>query len=212
MKTARAPLLVDLFCGVGGWTKAFLRRGWTCIGVDLARFDDYPGTFLQMDARTVPAELFEAADAIVASPPCEEFARAWLPWLRGDHTPSAEAIGLLAWSIELTANHPRRITECSVFAGKHAPGGTRFGSYILWGDVPILMPHIPRRKANKSGLRPDLRAEIPPHLADWIAHQYTKTLEDSRRPGGRADHGSPNTTPTPPVAAPGAASPTEAAR
>jgi len=27
--------LLDLFCGRGGWSKAFMSRGWHCVGVDI---------------------------------------------------------------------------------------------------------------------------------------------------------------------------------
>jgi hypothetical protein len=36
------------------------------------------------------------------------------------------------------------------------------------------MPVLPRGKMAKSGMRPDLRAEIPPALADWIADNFTR--------------------------------------
>jgi len=39
-------------------------------------------------------------DAYVMSPPCEEYARAWLPWVRMDKTPGPEAIRLLEWSVK----------------------------------------------------------------------------------------------------------------
>ena len=67
-----------------------------------------------------------------------------------------------------------RITECSRFAARHVPGAIQCESYALWGDVPLLMPVLPRGKMAKSGMRPDLRAEIPPALADWIADNFTR--------------------------------------
>ncbi len=168
------PALLDVFCGVGGWTKSFQARGWNCVGVDIASLG-YPATLVQRDALTLPREWINRFDGVVMSPPCEEFARAWLPWLRGDHKPAQWALDLLQWSVAL-CDRPNRIVECSNFAARHIPGSIRFESYALWGDVPLLMSVLPRGKMAKSGKRPELRAEIPPALADAVADWFTGQL------------------------------------
>lgn len=178
LKGLARPVLIDFFCGVGGWSKAFMARGWTCIGVDITAMG-YPGLFWNMDALHVSRDVINSADAIVSSPPCEEFARAWLPWLRGDHKPKQWAINLLQWSVDMCKDKSNRITECSVFAGRSVGGGQRHGSYVLWGDIPLLMPRLPRGKMAKSGMKPELRAEIPPALAEWIADYYTRNYRKS---------------------------------
>jgi hypothetical protein len=38
------------------------------------------------------------------------------------------------------------------------------------------MPVLPRSKMKKSGLRPELRAEIPEILSGWIATNFTRAL------------------------------------
>jgi integron integrase len=44
-----SPLrLLDLFCGVGGWSKCFAARGWKCVGVDIAELG-YPPVWLTVD-------------------------------------------------------------------------------------------------------------------------------------------------------------------
>lgn len=169
------PRLLDLFCGVGGWSKSFAAKGWHCVGVDIAELG-YPFEFLKCSVLSLEKSFIDSFDAVVSSPPCEEYARAWLPWLRGDKKPERWALELLEWSVALCANRKNRLTECSNFAGKHVAGGVRFESYTLWGDVPLLMPKLPRGKMAKSGMRPELRAEIPPTLSDWIATCYTKAL------------------------------------
>ena len=66
-----SPVMVDLFCGRGGWTKGFQAHGWHCIGIDLNHQPDYPGEFIQADI----AQLIELppADFYCCSSPCEQF-------------------------------------------------------------------------------------------------------------------------------------------
>lgn len=168
------PALLDLFCGVGGWSKGFLRRGWRCVGVDVAAFG-YPGEFIQCDVRELTRDFIDGFDAVAASPPCEEFARASLPWLRGDGKPDEEHVALLRWSVAL-CDRPNRIVECSRFATRHAPGAVMNESYALWGDVPLLMPAFVRRKTYHSGKFPERRAEIPRGLSDCIAMHFGAQL------------------------------------
>lgn len=167
-----SPSLLDVFCGVGGWTKTFKSRGWNCVGVDLADFSaEYPGEFVQADALTLGREWIDQFDAVLMSPPCEEYARAWLPWLRGDKQPAKWALDLLEWSVAL-CDRPGRMVECSNFSARHVAGSIRVGSYSLWGDVPLLIRDVPRGKMAKSGMRPELRAEIPDELARSVAEWF----------------------------------------
>lgn len=64
-------VMVDLYCGRGGWTKGFMAHGWTCYGIDLYPQPMYPGTFIQADI-TQLVELPEA-DFYCCSSPCEQF-------------------------------------------------------------------------------------------------------------------------------------------
>ncbi len=172
---SRSPAVLDVFCGVGGWSKAFAALGWRCVGVDLEDWG-YPGELIRCDALELERSFVDSFDAVVMSPPCEEYARAWLPWLRMDKAPSPEAVRLLEWSVGL-CDRPGRIVECSRFGARHVGGSAAFGSWALWGDVPALMPVPRRNKERMSGLRPELRAEIPLELAAWIAGYYTRLFE-----------------------------------
>ena len=164
--------LLDVFCGVGGWTKGFLPRGWNCTGVDLEDFSGvYPGRFVQSNALDLDPVWIDSFDAVLMSPPCEEYARAWLPWLRGDKKPAKWALDLLKWSVAL-CDRPGRMVECSNFAARHVTGSIRVGSYSLWGDVPLLIRDVPRGKMKKSGTKPELRAEIPDELARSVAEWF----------------------------------------
>jgi len=51
--------MLDLLCGRLGWTKAFLARGWECVGVDLVEPPEIPQgfTFIKGDILTLEAAL-----------------------------------------------------------------------------------------------------------------------------------------------------------
>lgn len=169
------PKLIDLFCGAGGWTEAFQAEGWECTGVDVED-KGYAGRLLKTDVRNIKPGMIESFDAVCASPPCEEFARACLPWLRGDKQPSEEALSLLTWSVGICKGKKRRITESSLFSTRYLPGAAIVGSYALWGDVPALLPYTLRGKSRLSGRNPVLRAKIRPELSRWIAKCFTRSF------------------------------------
>jgi DNA (cytosine-5)-methyltransferase 1 len=65
------PVLIDLFCGVGGATRGYQLAGFYVIGVDHRPQPRYCGDeFIQVDAMTFP---FDGADGVHASPPCKRF-------------------------------------------------------------------------------------------------------------------------------------------
>jgi len=82
----RKPLVVDLFCGLGGWSSAFLAEGYDCIGLDVERHDygtgGYPGQLVLQDVLTLDGKQFRGANVIVASPPCQTYSYMAMPWTR----------------------------------------------------------------------------------------------------------------------------------
>jgi len=149
---------------------AALARGWHCTGIDIIN-RGYPGHFVEAALPLSDSHLLSYAPSlIIASPPCEEFARHHLPWLNGP-TPST---ALLRWAIALADRLPVPVLiECSLFAHRHIAATAITGSYALWGNVPALLPSVPRRKARLSGTNPAARAMIEPILADWIIEVHT---------------------------------------
>lgn len=148
------PLCIDLFCGLGGWTQAFLDEGWRCVGFDIERHDygtgGYPGELVLQDVRTIHGAQLKDADIIVASPPCQEFSYRAMPWKR------AKALGPPVLDINLFWQCWRIHQEACEAAGRYIPlivenvkgaqpwvGRARwhYGSFYLWGDVPAIMPH-----------------------------------------------------------------------
>lgn len=163
------PLLIDLFCGRGGWSRVALELGWRVIGYDIEDHG-FPGELRQVRLPVPVQQLRQLGPAlVVASPPCEEFARAWLPWLRCDRRPARWAVDLLRWSVALPAFFDCPVVvECSKFAARHVPGAQLFGSWALWGDVPALCPVPLLQKQRLTGESPAARAQVPRQLAEWI--------------------------------------------
>ncbi len=72
---ASRPRLLDLFCGAGGAAMGYHRAGFDVTGVDIKPQPHYPFRFVQMDALLYLTSfpIFQDADAIHASPPCQAF-------------------------------------------------------------------------------------------------------------------------------------------
>ena len=151
-----APLAVDLYCGLGGWSEGLIAAGWYVVGFDLedmratlgeAPLDDH--ALVIQDILTLHGRQFKDAQLIVGSSPCQEFSYRAMPWKR------AKALGPPELGMRLFEAQFRIQREACEAAGRYIPlvvenvrgaqpwvgrAKTHFGSYYLWGDVPALMP------------------------------------------------------------------------
>lgn len=156
-----APLAIDLFCGLGGWTEGLLAEGYYVVGFDIERHEygdaKYPAQLVLQDVLTLHGKQFKDAALIVASPPCQEFSYMAMPWSLAK-AKRAKILGDPAERMRLTALFDacfRIQREACEAAGRYIPlvvenvrgaqewvGRSRwnFGSFHLWGDVPALMP------------------------------------------------------------------------
>ena len=194
------PLAIDLFCGLGGWTKGLLAAGYDVVGFDIERHDygtgGYPGQLVIQDVLTLHGSQFRNAALIVASPPCQAYSYMAMPWTR--------AKALAAWYRD-PEGQPHRIRELTALfdacsriqrqaseaAGRYIPlvvenvkgaqpwvgrAQWHYGSFYLWGDVPALMPHA----------RSVLRAEaIKNNGGSWFAIGSPGHANVGQNPGGR---------------------------
>jgi C-5 cytosine-specific DNA methylase len=159
-----APLAIDLYCGLGGWTEGLLAEGYDVVGFDIERHQygehRYPAQLVVQDVLTLHGSQFKNAALIVASPPCQEYSYMAMPWKLA----KAKAAAIRADTTgQMLADLNRLFEACfriqaqaSLAAGRHVPmvvenvrgaipwvGRSRwnFGSFHLWGDVPALMPN-----------------------------------------------------------------------
>lgn len=201
----RAPLAIDLCCGLGGWTGGLLAEGWQVVGVDIEEHiygeHRYPAGLIIQDILAVDGRAFSGADLIVASPPCQAYSWMAMPWSRA----KAKAAAIRA---DTTGQELARLNrlfdacfriqrEACEAAGRHIPmvvenvrgaqpwvGRSRwnFGSYHLWGDVPALMPETFK---GFKGVGPTWDAENQCG-AHGMAH-WTNPAEGKKVPGFRFD-------------------------
>lgn len=157
------PLMVDLFCGLGGWAEGGLAEGYNVIGFDIERHayggHRYPAQMVVQDVLTLHGSQFKDAALIVASPPCQKYSYMAMPWKLAKAQAAAiraDTTGEALIDLNRLFDACFRIQkEASIAAGRHIPmvvenvrgaipwvGRSRwaFGSFHLWGDVPALMP------------------------------------------------------------------------
>jgi hypothetical protein len=158
------PICYDLFCGLGGWSTAFLAEGYECVGFDIEAHDygtgGYPGTLIIRDVRSIHGSELKDAAVIVASPPCQAYSYRAMPWKRAkalpppDNTLFNECFRIQREASEAAGHYIPLIVE-NVRGAQKWVGRARwnYGSFYLWGDVPALMPMTIARKV--SGFRFD---------------------------------------------------------
>lgn len=149
-------IMLDLFCGRLGWSKAFLARGWECVGVDLVEPDEIPPDFefIKADVRHLGFAFgnliisdddyrsFGKVDFICASSPCEQFS---VHGMKHFHpNPPYPELGIKLFE------HTRAICESSgvPYVMENVRAAQQFvgkavhhcGPYYLWGNgVPTLL-------------------------------------------------------------------------
>jgi hypothetical protein len=91
------PLVIDLYCGLGGWAEGFLAEGWEVFGFDNGHTAPYgvgvryPGQLVIQDVLTLHGSQFASAECIVASPPCQNYSYLAMPWSRSKSEHSQKA-------------------------------------------------------------------------------------------------------------------------
>ncbi len=172
----KAPLAIDLFCGLGGWTEGLLAEGYEVTGYDIEAHEygeaRYPGRLMVQDVLTLHGSQFKDAALIVASPPCQEYSYMAMPWKLAKAKAKAIRADTTGESLERLNrlfNACFRIQkEASIAAGRHIPmvvenvrgaqpwvGRARWvwGPFYFWGDTLALMPHFDGRRKGFAGFK-----------------------------------------------------------
>ena len=159
-----APLAIDLFCGLGGWTDGLLAEGYRVVGFDIERHvygnARYPAQLVLQDVLTIHGAQFASADLIVASPPCQAYSYRAMPWKRAKALPPPDnslfeaCFRIQREACEAAGRYIPLVVE-NVRGAQPWVGRARwhFGSFYLWGDVPALTVYVSRRTAIGNGVR-----------------------------------------------------------
>lgn len=81
------PLVVELFCGMFGWSQGWLENGGRAVGFDWEHLPHHgyvpAGASLALqDVLTLDGAQFKNANLLLCSPPCQEFSYMAMPWSR----------------------------------------------------------------------------------------------------------------------------------
>ncbi|MGC8981884.1 MAG: DNA cytosine methyltransferase [Minisyncoccia bacterium] len=180
--------VIDLFCGLGGWAKGFIKYGFEVHGYDIVDFSRYyPGIFHQVDLRYFND--FSYADVVLASPPCEEFSIASLPksWVSVQRhgIPKIENALLLvkrAYEI-IDMVKPyfwviKNVRGAQKYLGK---ANFHIGSRYFWTNIPPLRVYADdiygKTKIPPIKNRSFIRSMIPLTISDAFAKYIKENLD-----------------------------------
>jgi len=161
-------LMVDLCSGLGGASQAMKDRGWQVTTVDN---DPRFKPDIIADVRTFTWN-GERPTLIWASPPCHEFTRAFLPWIKSETVPDMSIVQAVC-RIIYEANPVYWVIENVRGAQKYfgpvlgEPAYILSGVYFLWGHFPDLSLYGTYFKIWHRDKA--LRAKIPYELSNALA-------------------------------------------
>ena len=169
--------VLDLFCGMGGWSIGFHREGFTCYGLDEVDVG-YPYELWQTPIEELRGGEYRdmGFDVVVASPPCIEFSQLnYHPNIIKNRGPPNIEKGLSLvkeakrvidlvepryWCIE---NVRGALKHFYPILGKPA---CRYGPWQLWGNFPASLIPDGIRKWEGTGSWLNRSARHDP-LASW---------------------------------------------
>lgn len=173
LSVIRRPFMIDLCAGLGGASQAMKERGWHVITLDS---DSSFNTDIVADVRAWSWQ-GERPDLVWGSPPCDEFAREFMPWSKTGRVPDVSIVKACKRIIQET--NPRYwIIENVQGAVKYfkpilGDPATIFKPFFFWGYFPDLgdLKFEYRKKESYSSKRKAERAKIPYEISLAFAMQ-----------------------------------------
>jgi hypothetical protein len=159
--------VLDLFSGLGGFSEAFRRRGHEVVTVDID--PTFKPTICKDVRELKPEDIPGPWDVVLASPPCDEFARESMPWSKTGVRPSTELAEVTIRLIEqlrprwwVIENVRGAVPYLKPILGSPVK---RCGSRYLWGifppfDVPSKLCYGKEKIAPRP-MRKAIRSLIP---------------------------------------------------
>ena len=182
--------VLDLFSGLGGWSKAFQDRGHTVVTVDNEKKFN---PVICKDIIKLEKKDFNGYDfdIILASPPCTEFSKSTMPksWTSVKKYGCNPNLLLLAktvlliqelnpkwWVIE---NVRGAVPYFDLLIGKPIK---KVGSRYLWGNFPVIdvLPTHGKWKLPPSENRAALRSLIPYNLSLAICNVCENIIKNNK--------------------------------
>ena len=181
-------IILDLYCGLGGWATGLVEKGHHVIGYDIRDFSiGYPGEFIRADLLNFND--FPSADIIVASPPCTDFSKASFPktWKSVQRfPPDIQGAKKLFWRVY----EINKIVQPKYFIIENVKGAQKYigraqmhiGSRYFWGTFPSFnvanaIDIYGKQKVPPSIDRPAFRAKIPLSISRSFAKAIAEALK-----------------------------------
>jgi hypothetical protein len=180
------PLVLDLCAGTGAASEPLLEYGFQRLLLDpyCAVESTAQTRVVLSDVRSVPIESLGEPAVVWASPPCTEFSRCGLPWIRSTEAPDL--------SIVLACRRIIETLKPRVWCIENVRGSLPFltpllgsyrqvvsGRWFLWGNFSPLNVQIAYHEHNKEHLTSEARARrarIPSPLARAFARSSWRSL------------------------------------
>lgn len=207
------PLVLDLCCGLGGWSKAFLDEGWDAVGFDIERHEygekRYPGELILADVLKLNGYDLRAANPslVVASPPCQRYSWMAMPFSRGKReaswqrwerdspfSPGFHLNDLFNACFRIARELGVPIVLENVKGAQPWVGRARanYGSYYLWGDIANVGGRIVRPDSLRFG-QPAVKAagRVQKYNPDGTEHPQGSwfAVADSQNRGAQKREG-----------------------
>jgi len=189
---------LDLFCGLGGWSKGLVSQGFEVTGVDIVDVG-YPYNLVISSVENLAGSDYAGYDVIVGSPPCRDFSRlATVGKVRWVDPPNITKGLVLVraflrfiqdakpriWLLENTYRLAPILEANSGLKPRMVVYLARGMKRAFWGDFPLFLVPFDSTRPNTEDIvgkyRSWLRAEIPFSVANSFAcaaRQYLTNKE-----------------------------------